>query len=361
MRFQFVTCVVVPFVAITLSTAPLGAQEWGNKMFDRLQLQFGNVARSADTTFSVKVTNPYVEEIRITSLTTSCGCISWTDPLPISLPSKAERELTIRLDTVRHVGEKHVKAFVTLNEPTKGLVANVTLSVDGRIRNDVEVRPSLVDFGAVDLGQGQSQRLRVDFSGHSHWEITSAKVASAYLTTQIVEHTRAVGVVQYDIVVELKPGAPVGVLRDRLVLTTNEIGNPRIEIPVEARIEPEFVVTEAHFGMVTSGHPKSITVMLRGKKPFQIQSVEHVTQVVAAKPAQDAATPTDVSEQSDVQITDAKSAFKTEFPASLAQIHLLTLTLTPPMESGRFNEQFSITIQGREHPVTFQANGRIVK
>jgi hypothetical protein len=47
-------------------------------------------------------------------------------------------------------------------------------------------------------------------------------------------------------------------------------------------------------------------------------------------------------------------------PKSGKQIHLLTLTLTPPDKPGAFDASFSVTIKGRRQPVTFHATGRIL-
>ncbi len=335
------------------------AEEWGEKMFDRLQIKFGTVARLADTTFTVTVKNPFAEEIRITSLTTSCGCISWTDQAPVSIASRAERVLTIRLDTVRHVGDKRVKAIVGLLEPIKGLSSTVTLPVEGRIRDDFEVRPSSVAFGTVDLGTGYTQRISVTYKGRADWKILSAKVDSSYLTTQIVEKARSNGTIQYDVVVELKPDASVGVLRDRLILTTNEVGGSEIAISVEARVEDDIVVTDAQFGSVTIGDSKSITVILRGKKAFEIETFERIARdgkgkAVPRENAQlKAANPIESSP------IDPIDAFKTEFASGVTQVHMLRLTFTPLNEAGMFDETFMVTIRGRNLPVTFHARGRI--
>ena len=269
--------------------------------------------------------------------------------------------MTIRLDTVRHVGDKHVKAFVTLNEPIKGLTAIATIAVDGRIRNDFEVRPSLVAFGSVEQGQSAVQRIIVTYNGLRDWKLISAKAGSSDLTTQLIENSRAAGAVQYEVLVELKPNVPVGVLRDRLILTTNEIGNPEISIPIEARVEPDIVITDAQFGMVPSGKPKAVTVILRSKKPFQIEKVDQVTRVVASKPSTSDTLTAESIEHPEPRLTDASNAFKTEFSSNVSQIQMLTLTLTPPTDSGMFNEQFSVTIHGRELPIMFRANGRILE
>jgi hypothetical protein len=351
-------CVASLFVLAMLSR-PIAAEEWGDKMFDRLQIKFGTVARLADTTFTVTVKNPYAEEIRITSLTTSCGCISWTEQAPISIASRAERVLTIRLDTVRHVGEKRVKAIVGLLEPVKGLTSTVTLPVEGRIRDDFEVRPSSVAFGTVDLGAGYTQRLSITYKGRPDWKLSSAKVEGSYLTTQIVEKGRNNGTVQYDVVVELKPDAPAGVLRDRLILATNEVGGSEIAIPIEARVEDDIVVTDAQFGSVTIGDSKSITVILRGKKAFEIETFERLARGGKGKAAPRENAQTTASVPIESPPNDPIDTFKAEFASGITQVHMLRLTLTPLNDAGMFDETFAVKIRGRNLPVMFHAKGRI--
>jgi hypothetical protein len=152
---------------VAWSSLPVLGQDWGRKMFDRTEIKFGSVARLAETTFKIKVKNIYKEDIQITSLSTSCGCISWQEAssLPLTVPSNQERVLTIKLDTVRHAGDKHVTAFASLYEPTRGLSSSVSIPVEGRIRSDFEVRPSYVGFGPIDLGKSYTQRIGINYIG----------------------------------------------------------------------------------------------------------------------------------------------------------------------------------------------------
>ncbi len=350
-----VTRILVPLFVVAWSAAPVAAQEWGTKMFDRTEIKFGSVARLADTTFKVKVKNPYVEEIQITNLSTSCGCISWIDKLPISIPSRQERELTIRLDTVGHSGDKRVRAFVSLLEPKKQSSASVTIPVEGRIRSDFEVRPSYVGFGLIDLGKGYIQRIGINYiGGRPDWKILQAKVSNPHLTAQIVEKSRAGGSATYEAIVEIDATAPLGVLRDQLILTTNDVGDSSISIPIEAKVEPDIVVADAQFGIVAPGQQKSMTVVVRGKKPFKIAKVDHVIHEVRAKPALDGSLPTPLGT---VSLSDAIAV---KLPATAAApVQMLTLTLTPPAEAGMFDEEFAIVIEGRPQPVTFKVKGRI--
>lgn len=357
MAVRSVSHLLVPLVVVALSAAPVAAQEWGNKMFDRTEIKFGSVARLADTTFKIKVRNPYVEVIQITNLSTSCGCISWTDKqFPISIPSKGERELTIRLDTIGHSGDKRVRAYATLSEPSKGLSAQVTIPVEGRIRSDFEVHPSYVGFGPIDLGKGYIQRIGITYNGgRPDWKILQAKVNNTHLTAQVVEKSRIGGSATYEATVEIDANAPLGILRDQLILTTNDAGgDSTISIPVEAKVEPDIVVADAMFGSLTPGQPKSMQVIVRGKKPFTIEKVDHVVRAAVAKPAEDGSVPAAANDT--VSLGDAVTV---KTPTNSAPLHMVTVTVTPPAEGGMFDEEFSIVIAGRPQPITFKAKGRI--
>jgi hypothetical protein len=345
--------ILFPLVVVALSAAPAAAQDWGAKMFDRTEIKFGSAARFADTTFKVKVKNPFVEEIQITSLTTSCGCISWQDKPTITLKSKEEKELTIRLDTVGHSGDKRVRAYVSLYEPTRRLSSQVTIPVEGRIRTDFEVRPSNVGFGAIDFGTGYIQKITVTYNGgRPDWKIVQAKVSNPLLTAKFVEKSRAGGSATYEATVEISRTAPLGVLRDQLILTTNEVGDANISIPVEARVEADIMVTDVQFGSLTPGQSKTMTVVARGKKPFKISKVDHIVQEVVAKPAEDGS----VSTKDTVSLT---TGITVKAPETTAIVHMLSVTVTPPAESGMFDEEFSVVIEGRREPVKFKAKGRI--
>ena len=350
---------IVPFLLFTNLATFTEAQEWGDKMLNRRRIDFGTVARSAETTFQVTVKNPYLEEIRITSLTTSCGCISWIDQAPISIASNEERQLTIRLDTVRHVGDKHVKAMVTLSEPIKRLTSIVTISVDGRIRNDVEVRPSAVNFGTVDLGSSHSKTIRITYTGPSDWKITRVKAGSDFLVSRIGPCLRTGHTVQCDVSVDLKPEAPLGVLRDRFILTTNEAGNLEIPILIEAKVESEITITDAQFGTIAPGQPKSVTLVLRAKNPIRIDSVAHRATESTKKPASGPAS-TGLN-RSLSQSAELGKCFIPDFRTNPGTIHMIKLTMNPPDESGMFDETFAVEIPGRVHPITFHATGRIVE
>ena len=48
-------------------------------------------------------------------------------------------------------------------------------------------------------------------------------------------------------------------------------------------------------------------------------------------------------------------------PDAVSTVHMVPLTFTPTVEHGLFEEEFFLTISGREQQVTFKAKGRVME
>jgi len=329
-RLLYAFCLVA-FVATSVS-----AQDpfWAEKMLNRKDFKFGSVAKGGDATLRLNVKNIYKEDIQITNVSTGCSCVAWDEKnVPIVVPSGKEIVLTLRLDTIRYDGERKSVAKLSLVEPTLGSRKDLELPVEAYIRKDIVLAPGSVNFGAVDLGKGAEQRVAINYAGRADWTITQAKTGNPNLTTKVEQKNRGNGLVNYELVVTLKPETPLGGLRDQITLVTDDVNNPQIPVLVEARVEADIVVADLQFGSVTTGQTKTMNVIIRGRKPIKIEKIER---------------------------TKADESFKVKSPQATATVHSLPLTFTPPNEPGPFEEEFFITISGREEPITFKAKGRII-
>ncbi|HEY0980481.1 hypothetical protein [Schlesneria sp.] len=325
--------------------------DWAKALIDKdmQKISYKSVARGQDVSFRIPVTNVHADEVQITALSTSCGCLSWDEnrlsptgaltlPAAITIPPGQTKYINLRLDTIRHHGEKRgTHGIVTFFIPSRNIFGTTRIYAEGYIRSDVVLQPGSVNFGSVDPEKGAEQTLTVSYAGRNNWTLTSAKFNSPHLVAEIVEKSRANGNVNYDLIVKLKPTAPIGALRDQMMLVTDDVNNPQIPVQVEARIEPEIVVTEANFGTLTPGKPKEIQVLVRSTKtpakPFKIEKCERTEQDTSIR----------------VKKTDETKV-----------LHQITLTFTPPNKPGLFEETFFLTISGREEPITFKAKGRIL-
>lgn len=352
-RASVVKSLVLAGLVLTVTATSFAEDaEWVRAMFDKevLWINYKSVAKGQDVYFKIRVNNVYPEDMQITGLATSCGCLSWDENKPgpngtvglpgaIVIPSGQSKTITLRLDTIRHHGEKRgTYGTVTMFDPVRNQFGTVTIHAEGYIRSDIVLQPGSVNFGSVEPNKGAEQRIAVSYAGRNNWTLTSAKFNSPFLSAEIVEKSRGNGLVNYDLIVKLKDSVPVGQLRDQMMLITDDLNNPQIPIHVEGKIEPEIVVTDANFGTLVPGKPKEAQVIVRytksPPKAFKIEKCER---------------------------TEQDSSIKIKKSDGLKPLHQISLTFTPPNTPGLFEETFYLTISGREEPIEFKARGRILE
>ena len=133
------------------------AQEWAEKMFSKLDHDFGTVARGADTVYRFEITNLYKQDMHITGVRSSCGCTSPTIENPI-IKTHEKAYIVARFNTRTHVGQKGATLTVTFGAPYS---AEVQLHVHGNIRSDVVFNPGAIEFGEVNEGEPKEQKVTV--------------------------------------------------------------------------------------------------------------------------------------------------------------------------------------------------------
>ncbi len=339
-RFSFVVALIVGGWITTGSASAQAAPDlnWAEKMFEKLNLDFGVVARGAECKTQLKVRNIYQETINITNVSTSCGC-SAAKPSANQILSGQEAYIEISMDTARFMREKTSSALVTLSEPTKGLRMEVKIPLKVYIRTDVVLTPGSVNFGAVDVGAGAERKITLAYAGRADWKIKNIVSPKPYLTAQAVETSRSavtgVGSANYDVIVTLAADAPTGFLREQLTLITDDQANPNVPLPVEARVEADVLIepSELTLGTVAAGQSKTMNLIIRGKKPFKIEKIE---------------------------CDRAENPFKMRLPVDEKTIHVVPLTFVAPNEAGAIADRFTVTIAGRPEPLSFKATGKVV-
>lgn len=322
---------------------------WGQKMFEVTELKFGSVAKGAEALLQVKVKNVYREDIHITNLATGCGCVKWvettrSDPppeqYPLVIPSGQQRFITLQLDTVRYEGERKSKAMVTLLDPVHGAATVVEFPVTAYIRRDIVVTPGAVAFGTLDAGQGGARKVEIHYAGRGDWKLLNARGSNPNLIVGLQETSRGNGLVNYEVVVTLKPETPVGVVRDQIIMETDDVNNPRVSLLVEGRVEADIAITELQFGSLTPGQSKTMNVVVRGRKPFKVEELYREKHETSKLPDE---------------------AFKVKLTKATALFHTLPVTFIAPDVPGAFDEEFFVKIEDRPQPIPFRVRGRVIE
>jgi len=273
------------FLSICLaSTASAGT--WAENLFSELSHEFGSIPRGSDQRCQFIINNSTQGPIRLTGMSRTCGCTQVTldEKVVLDQNTKVSREnklilpgqqarIGVVLDTRGFTGHKSAEITVSFDQPSN---VDVRLTVSSFIRQDIVLNPGAIQFGSLSSGQEMIKELDIEYAGAANWQILSVTSASPDMDVQFAELYRRPGQVGYRITANLKATAPVGSLRESITVETNDSGVPQFGLLVNGQIQPELIVTPTSLSMgsLRTGQTVTRQVLLRGKKPFQVVSVE---------------------------------------------------------------------------------------
>lgn len=248
------------------------AQEWARKMFETLEHDFGVVVRGAKAEFEFVLTNPYIEDVHIASVRSSCGCTTprikkeW-------LKTYEKSAIVATYNTHLFVGPKGATLTVIFDKP---YYAEVQLQVRGYIRSDVVVSPPSVELGELDVGMKVERKLQIHYAGRNDWKILQVRTPHPALKTELTEISRGSGEVRYELTVRCEGDLPVGYYQGHLMLVTNDAAYSQWPILVEGRIRTGITVSppSVFLGVVEPGQKVTKKIVLRANKPFRLLSIQ---------------------------------------------------------------------------------------
>lgn len=246
------------------------AQDWARQMFKESRHDFGTVARFAKTEFAFSFNNPYVEDVHVASVRSSCGCTSVRVEKP-TLKTYETSAIVATFNTHLFYGKRGATITVTFDKP---FYAEVQLQVAGVIRSDLVLDPGSVILGTVEQGHGAEAHVAVQCHSRSIGPVTVAKPSSPYLTAQITPRAQGNSLFGYDLAVSLSPDAPVGYVNETLLLNTGD--GATVPLAVEGRIESAISVSPSplFLGACEPGASATKQLIVKGAKPFRVVSAE---------------------------------------------------------------------------------------
>jgi len=256
--------------------------DWATPMFDHTSHDFGTVARGQEAEHGFPLKNIYVEDVVIEAVHSSCSCmIPRVTRNRLKMHEKGE--IIAVVDTKKFLGRKETTFRVDLScQTAQGLLrAEVQLHAYAYIRSDVVVEPGAVRFGSVPHGAGAPrQKVSISYAGQSDWKILQAE-GNPYLDLELIETGRHPGPastqVSYDLLVGLKADAPVGSLRDPVMLVTNDRDRnaARVVVSVEGDVTATISAKPSPLmlGLISPGQSVERPLVVRGQKPFRITDI----------------------------------------------------------------------------------------
>ncbi len=304
------------------SATPCFGQEWARKMFKVTDHDFGFVARGAKAEYRFTFENPYLEDVHVAGVRTSCGCTTPTVETP-SLKTYEQGAILAHFNTDSFQGSRGATLTITFDKP---FYAEVQVQVRGFIRSDVVVEPGSVQFGSIDQGTGYTQTATVNYAGRDDWKIVDVKSANPHITAQVTEGPQSYGKKSYQLKVLVDGATPAGYLNEHLMLVTNDSAGQQIPVLVEGRVVPGISVmpTALFMGVVQPGQKVTKQLVVKGKKPFKIL---------------------------DVSCDDKSFQFDTSKIGEAKELHLIPVTFTAGVDAGKVVKSIKIkTDQGDMTP-----------
>lgn len=318
---------------------------WAQKMFSGLKHDFGGVAKGADVRCQFTIRNIYKERVEIRNPRSSCGCgqPSLIDPKrpdvltsSVTLETGEAAALVVKIDTIGHDRAKTptISTDITFFAEGGAYSKVVDIPITVYIRPDLVMTPGAAEFGNLDVGTGGERHVNIAYAGNEAWQITQVRSNSRFVQAEVKQLNRGGGRVDYDLVIRVARDAPEGDLREQLVLVTNDANSPTVPYLVRAAVTPEFQVLPAtvNFGALKPGMKKNVTVVIKGKAPFQIEGVECESE---------------------------RTCFAAGISREPKAVHVVQITVDPPNEPGPLKEVFVARIAGKMMVVRFQGEGKI--
>lgn len=275
----------IAFVLLTCMSAPAPGQQWATKMFETTSHDFGTVPRAAKSEYTFEFTNRYVDDVHISSVSASCGC---TTPIVLTETVKPleKGRILARFNTGSFLGKRSATLTVTIDRPQ---FAQVQLHIKGHVRTDVVLDPPSVDFGKIEPGSVRQKRVRLSYAGRNDWAIRELKSSHSAVEVTATEVSRGGGRVSYDLLVKLNEGAASGVIHDAITLSTNDRQLQNVQMLVQGEVVPSLSVSPGamFLGALSPGEQVTRKLVVRGKSPFRIMSIESKHGTFAFQPSEE--------------------------------------------------------------------------
>jgi hypothetical protein len=263
----------VAAVVVGATAAQAQSASWLDKMFKgNTSHDFGGVAHGAQLYHRFQMTNIWAVPLELVSIRTSCGCVTVTPSTQV-LQSRETGYLDVTMDARRFTGAKTVNIYITVGPQ---YTSTATLRVSANSRADVVFNPGQINFGVVQRGQTPMQTIEVEYAGVLDWKVNEVDKSGAPVDVALEQMYRRPGQVGYRIRTTLQADAPAGLLRQELLLRTNDPVTPMVPVLVEATIQAPLTVkpNPLKMGSAKLGETVSRRMNVFGPKPFKIVAID---------------------------------------------------------------------------------------
>lgn len=225
----------------------------------------------------VKVKNVGNMHLGISKVRSTCACMT-AEVKDKVIPPGGQGEIKLIFDTKDLQGPMIKGLYIQSSDPITPLVP---LDVGINVRPDkVLISSRNINLGDVDSREGATYNLYIKDPGDGSIKVENTKSTSPYMDVEVskIADQKSKGEIGYKMALKLKPGVPMGEFKSMLSISTNHPKEPKIEIPVSAKIKEDIEAFPNMFfmGLLKKDQDvrKSITISTDREQPLKIEKVE---------------------------------------------------------------------------------------
>jgi hypothetical protein len=239
-------------------------------MFDKLNVEFGNVPLGAERRQRIALTNKSNAPLKLLNVSSTCKCARPAIGTADAKPGE-KLELDIDFGSTSLRGQRSITVYADVQGETWERVA---LHVSGFIRQDVVLDPGRLDLGVVKMGEEVKRTVRLEYAGGLDWRVGET-IPGKFATAQVVEQLRQPGMARYQVVVTLGAKTPRGPFSDVVRLKTNDPASPEVALELNGVVDGGLQASPnpLKFAEAVVGQPTKQRVVLKGDRPFTVAGV----------------------------------------------------------------------------------------
>lgn len=322
-------------VCVFTVTGNAFGDQFTDAMISTKKVDFGVIATGSDVPKIIEIRNVHQETYMIGSVKTSCACakaeIQGGNRKPVALAPGETLSIAVQMNTRNFRQRKDSNVLIQFLKPR---LVEVRIPVTAYIRTDVVFNPGKLQFGDVEQGKQGTAVVDIAYAGRSNWDIDDIIITNRRLTATLEPGLRSNGQVKYKLIMVLSKDAPAGRIRDMITIVTNDRTNPNVPLMIEGVVTPDILIMPpvVNVGAVSPGQTKLSKIVVRGKKPFQIE---------------------------DIDCKDMADCFTADLSKESKQLHQVPIHFNVPNRPGKFSQELVVKITGRREPLRVNVTGVI--
>jgi|GEM_PF-6217487 hypothetical protein len=243
---------------------------------------FGTIREGDSITHVFRVTNRSDQTLRIKNIIPGCGCVRVKYPRE-PIPPGVEIPMAVTFLSEGFSGPVRTAVRIDLDSPK---ISHIDLSLQGHVKAALAVKPERILFPDIIQSRGSDvQEVAVSGIRSADFSVRPLKQSVSISNTSRSGETVSFGV-------QISPDAPVGELRERIVVREASKEGRSVIIPVFAIIKPALELSRAtitflnntgqaklsesvllnYFGQGSIGNPRA--VFRRGHRGISVQVKE---------------------------------------------------------------------------------------